>query len=76
VTNDVLIDARDVTVRFDTRAAVSGASLQVRRGELVGVVGASAAGKSVLLKALCGLEAADAGTIMVGGVDVRGCSRS
>lgn len=76
MTNDVLIDARDVTVRFDARAAVSGASLQVRRGELVGVVGASAAGKSVLLKALCGLEAADAGTIMVGGVDVRGCSRS
>lgn len=76
MSGETLIDARDVTVRFDDRAAVMGASLSVRRGELVGVVGASAAGKSVLLKALCGLEIAETGTIVVGGVDVRGCRRS
>lgn len=71
-----MIDARDVVVRFGSREALSGVSLHVARGELVGVVGPAAGGKSVLLKVLCGLVAPDAGQVSVGGVDVRACSRN
>lgn len=72
---ELLVDARDVTVTFDAKEALSKASISVKRGELVGVVGASASGKSVLLKALCALVPAVSGDIVVGGVDVRTSSR-
>lgn len=74
--SDALVDADDVHVRFDSRTALSDVSLQVRRGELIGVVGPAASGKSVFLKALCGLVTASAGRIVVGGVDVRFSSRA
>lgn len=44
--------------------------LDVRRGEMVAVVGASGVGKSTLLHLLGGLDAADAGTIRVGDAEL------
>jgi len=41
--------------------------LKVRRGEILGVVGGSGTGKSVLMRAIIGLQQADAGTIKVFG---------
>lgn len=70
-----LVDARNVTVTFGERQALSNASIHVERAEFVGVVGASASGKSVLLKALCALVPVTSGDIFVGGVDVRSCGR-
>ena len=47
-----------------------GVSLGLRAGEAAAVVGASGAGKTTLLHVVGGLEAADAGSVKVGGFDV------
>jgi ATP-binding cassette subfamily C protein len=46
------------------------ASVQVRRGEMIGLVGASGAGKSTLINMLLGLHAPDSGTILLDGAAV------
>jgi phospholipid/cholesterol/gamma-HCH transport system ATP-binding protein len=43
----------------------------VRRGEIIGVVGGSGSGKSVLMRSIIGLRTPDAGEIEVLGVDAR-----
>lgn len=51
--------------------AVDGVSLEIQRGQAVGIVGASGAGKSTLVDLLLGLLEPDAGSIRVNGRDVR-----
>lgn len=65
-----LLEAHELTVRFDSRPALLGARLQVGRGELVGVVGGAGSGKSTLLKALCLLVRPDAGQVLLEGTDL------
>ncbi|MFN0020817.1 MAG: ABC transporter ATP-binding protein [Pirellulaceae bacterium] len=47
-------------------------NLRVRRGEFVAIVGRSGSGKTTLLSLIAGLLQPDAGTILVGGSEVRG----
>ncbi len=54
-----------------TGAGVRDLSLEVRSGEVLGVVGANGAGKTTLTKLLCGLLAPDAGVVRVAGLDTR-----
>ncbi|WP_394843011.1 ABC transporter ATP-binding protein [Pendulispora brunnea] len=62
-----LLEARDVTKSFGATRALSGASLALREGELLGLVGADGAGKTSLIRALVKLVAIDGGTVTVGG---------
>lgn len=66
---EVIITCRDVTVRFGAKTILEGLSMDVRRGEILGFVGASGTGKSVLLRTILGLNAKQAGTIEVFGID-------
>jgi phospholipid/cholesterol/gamma-HCH transport system ATP-binding protein len=66
---DVLIRCRDVTVGYET-PVLSEINLDVRRGEIVALLGGSGSGKSTLLRALIGLHAPLAGRIELFGEDL------
>ena len=59
-----------LTVRYGRVAAVDGLDLDVRPGEVVGLVGPSGAGKSSTLRVLTGQLSPAAGTAAVGGCDL------
>ncbi len=56
--------------RYGKVAAVRGLSLEVRRGELVSLIGANGAGKTTTLKAISGVLAPSAGRIVFEGEDI------
>jgi ABC-type branched-subunit amino acid transport system ATPase component/ABC-type branched-subunit amino acid transport system permease subunit len=68
-----LLEARNVTVQYGGVTALSGVSLEIRRGEIVGLIGANGAGKSTLFNAVSGL-APVTGSIRFRGVELVGSS--
>ena len=54
-----------LTKRFGSRQAVRSVSIEVRRGEVVGLLGANGAGKTTLIKMMLGLVRPDAGEVML-----------
>jgi ABC-type polysaccharide/polyol phosphate transport system ATPase subunit len=50
---------------FDTLKVLREVSLEVRRGETVGIMGRNGSGKSTLLKIICGIYEADSGSVVV-----------
>lgn len=68
--SEIIIDVRGVTVSFGKAPILENLDLDVRRGEILGFVGASGAGKSVLLRTILGLNRKSAGTIKLFGKDV------
>jgi len=69
-TQDWAIRVRELTVGFGDQTVLDKLSLDVRRGEILGLVGASGGGKSVLLRTIIGLLPRRAGHIEVMGVDL------
>lgn len=67
---------RNIDVFYDDFHILHGVSLEVGKGELVGVVGANGHGKSTLLKAVCGLVPIASGDIQYEGRSIRGSSMS
>ncbi|MCC6947369.1 MAG: ABC transporter ATP-binding protein [Bradyrhizobiaceae bacterium] len=65
-----VIRVRDLVVGFGDRVVLDHLSLDVRRGEILGVVGASGGGKSVLLRTIIGLIPKRQGKIEVFGIDL------
>jgi len=63
-----------VEVRYGSVPAVQGLTLQVGRGEIVGLIGPNGAGKSTTLHAILGLVPLHAGEIRLGGAPLRGRS--
>ena len=63
------ISVRGLINRFGTQTVHEGLDLDVHRGEILGVVGGSGTGKSVLMRAILGLRRPDGGSIQVLGVD-------
>src|SRR5206468_5886705 len=60
-------ELRAIEKSFFGKPAVSGVSLDIRRGEVHGLLGENGAGKSTLCSVLAGLYRPDAGEIYVGG---------
>ncbi|MEI2383834.1 ABC transporter ATP-binding protein [Breoghania sp. JC706] len=67
---DVVLSVRDVTVGFGDTLVLKDLDLDVYRGEILGFVGGSGTGKSVLMRAILGLTPRRAGTIEVLGIDL------
>jgi ATP-binding cassette subfamily F protein uup len=58
-----LLTALDLGVRYNEHVILDGASLTIREGEHVGLVGRNGSGKSTFLKILAGQQTADRGEI-------------
>lgn len=67
---EAIIQVRGLVNRFGTQTVHDGLDLDVYRGEVLGIVGGSGTGKSVLLRSIVGLNRPAAGSIKVFGVDV------
>ncbi len=71
-----VVEVEGLVSRFGDHLVHDGLDLSVRRGEILGLVGGSGAGKSVLLNTLIGLRAPEAGRVRVLGVDVNAASEA
>ena len=67
---EAVIQVRDLVNRFGTQAVHEHLDLDVRRGEILGVVGGSGTGKSVLLRTIVGLRRPTSGRVHVFGQDL------
>jgi phospholipid/cholesterol/gamma-HCH transport system ATP-binding protein len=67
---DIVIRVRDLVNAFGKQVIHDGVDLDVRRGEVIGVVGGSGSGKSVMLRTVVGLNRPVSGSIEVLGRDV------
>ena len=73
--NGLAIEVTGLVNRFGTQVVHDNLDFSVRYGEIMGLVGGSGAGKSVLLNSIIGLNRPKAGRIMVLGQEMRGLDR-
>ncbi|HEX9965762.1 MAG TPA: ABC transporter ATP-binding protein [Allosphingosinicella sp.] len=64
---DIVIEVQGLRNSFGEAVIHDGLDLQVRRGEILGVVGGSGTGKSVMMRSIIGLQRPDAGEVRVFG---------
>lgn len=64
---DLLLEAKSLTLRHGNGAGVEGISFELRRGDIVGLLGLNGAGKSTTLRLLCGALMPDAGSVSING---------
>lgn len=62
-----IVSVNNIVNRFGTQVVHDGVSFTVKRGEIVGIVGGSGSGKSVLLKTMVGLRTPDKGDVTIEG---------
>ena len=67
---EIVISVKDLTKKFGSFTAVDHITLQVRRGEIFGFLGANGAGKTTAMRMLCGLSFPTSGTGTVAGYDI------
>lgn len=67
--DEPLVLIRDAVKTYGSTRALTGVTLDVNRGEVLGVVGHNGAGKSTLMRMLNGLETCDSGMIRIGSHD-------
>jgi phospholipid/cholesterol/gamma-HCH transport system ATP-binding protein len=64
------VEVKGLVSRFGEHVVHDGLDLEVRAGEVLGLVGGSGSGKSVLLNTLIGLKAPDGGSVRIFGYDL------
>ena len=70
--SDVLLQIKDLKVRYGGIEAVRGISFDVKAGEIVTLIGANGAGKSSTLRTISGLVKPAEGKVIFDGVDITG----
>jgi len=68
--SEVIVEVRDLHRRFDNVHAVRGLSFEIRRGQVVGFIGANGAGKTTTMRLMATLDQPTSGSIRVSGFDV------
>ncbi len=69
-----MISARDIRKSYGPLEVLKGISLDIKKGEIISIVGASGAGKSTLLHILGTLDIADSGMLELNGITIQGLS--
>ncbi|MDY6942259.1 MAG: ATP-binding cassette domain-containing protein [Pseudomonadota bacterium] len=75
MTSEAVIQLKDITTRFGRHLIHDGISLDLLRGEVLGLVGGSGSGKTTLLREMIGLLTPSAGEVRVFGHELGGASR-
>src|SRR5258708_10391097 len=70
VPRDLFVEFREVSKAYGRKQVLRGANLKVYRGEVLVILGGSGSGKSVTLRHMLGLEAPDAGRVIVEDEDI------
>ncbi len=71
-----VVEVQGLVSKFGSHVVHDGLNLTLRKGEVLGVVGGSGAGKSVLLNTVIGLRRPDAGEVKVLGVDLNAATNA
>ncbi|KAB7739023.1 ATP-binding cassette domain-containing protein [Parvibaculum sedimenti] len=70
IVEEPIIEVQGLLTKFDDHVIHENLDLSVKRGEVLGIVGGSGTGKSVLLRTILGLKSPDGGNIRVFGKDL------
>ena len=70
MSDEFLLETQDLVKTFGEARAVDGLNLQVRPGEMVGLVGPDGAGQTTTLRLLCGALQPNSGLIRVAGYEI------
>lgn len=70
-----MLEAREVTIKYGSRVAVAGVSLELQAGEVTAIIGPNGAGKSTLLRAFNGAHKPATGEIVLDGQPLRSYRR-
>ena len=65
-----MLEVTELTSHYGRIQALKGLDFQVRKGELVALVGANGAGKTTLLRVISGVQPASAGRVIFGNEDI------
>lgn len=65
-----IVSVRGLVNRFGSQTVHNGLDLEIRSGEIFGIVGGSGSGKSVLLRSILGLQRPKAGVVEIEGRDI------
>ncbi|MCO5150824.1 MULTISPECIES: ABC transporter ATP-binding protein [unclassified Shinella] len=68
--SDTLLSVKGVETYYGNIRALAGVDVEVKKGEIVSLIGANGAGKSTLMMTICGSPQARAGTVTFDGEDI------
>lgn len=67
--NDYVLELRNISKQYSGVTALDGVSLTLKKGEVLGLIGANGAGKSTLIKCCCGDVIPSSGSIVIDGIE-------
>ena len=72
VSDDIVLDVREVSVSYGGVKAVDEVSFEAKRGQIVGFIGPNGAGKTTVFDAICGFVQTQSGRVTLDGQDITG----
>lgn len=68
----IKLKAESITVKFENEPVIENVSLNLKKGEIVSLIGASGCGKTTFFNAVAGLNKVDGGKVLLDGEDITG----